>query len=245
MPGQISTVYSRGSWGSWRYLCNVTQLGSARLDSTQGGAGGGRRQAGDGGVCPSNSCPLRIQPLCGRVAGNPYITYVDPDQDHSAPFMYETPAYNTLASERHRARRGWIRVGSWSPTVFSNYPSFRTRFSPVSANAYKYICWSRDRTPVGRLYKGLRLFDCTSNDIYRIISPNWRYSLRAINPVREVILCCRKLSLMKSYVSSDTKIAARKSINRTCVHSSTQLRNFNFFWWSIMLPSYVCREVEK
>lgn len=56
------------------------------------------RQTGDGGVCPSNSCPLRIQPLCGRVAGNPYITYVDPDQDHSAPFMYETPAYNTLLS---------------------------------------------------------------------------------------------------------------------------------------------------
>jgi len=102
MPCQISTVYSRGSWGSWHYLCNVTQLnstrlGSARLDSTRCGAGEAVRQAGDGGVCP-NSCPLRIQPLCGRVAGNPYITYVDPDQDHSAPFMYETPAYNTLLS---------------------------------------------------------------------------------------------------------------------------------------------------
>lgn len=138
MPSQISTVYSRGSWVVHDgYLCNVTQLGSARLDST---AAREKQEGGDGGVCPSNSCPLRIQPLCGRVAGNPYITYVDPDQDHSAPFMYETPAYNTPASERHRARRGWIRVGSWSPTVFSNYPSFRTRFSPVSANAYKYIC---------------------------------------------------------------------------------------------------------
>lgn len=75
--------------------CNSTRLDSARLDSARRGAGEAVRQAG-GGVCPSNSCPLRIQPLCGRVAGNPYITYVDPDQDHSAPFMYETPAYNTL-----------------------------------------------------------------------------------------------------------------------------------------------------
>ena len=41
---------------------------------------------------------LEYNPYAEGSRGNPYITYVDPDQDHSAPFMYETPAYNTLLS---------------------------------------------------------------------------------------------------------------------------------------------------
>jgi len=117
------------------FMTLLMQCNSTRHD----GAGGRRRE-----TRAPNSCPLRIQPLCGRVAGSPYITYVDPDQDHSAPFMYETPAYNILLSlVRGIARRlsgvGFVEL-NWSPTVFSNYPSFRTRFSPANANAYKYIC---------------------------------------------------------------------------------------------------------
>lgn len=53
---------------------------------------------------------LEYNPCAEGSRGTPYITYVDRDQDHSAPFMYETPAYNIPASGRHRARRGWIMV---------------------------------------------------------------------------------------------------------------------------------------
>lgn len=90
---------------------------------------------------PPNSCPLRIQPLCGEGSrGTLILLTVDPDQERPtpAPFMYETPAYNTLLSPLLTTRAGVDP--DWSPVVFSNYPSFRTRFSPVSANAYKYIC---------------------------------------------------------------------------------------------------------
>lgn len=122
------------------FMTLLMQCNSTRHDATAGGRR--RRDEARARARAPNSCPLRIQPLCGRVAGSPYITYVDSDQDHSAPFMYETPAYNTLLS----LARGTPRVGggipelNWSPTVFSNYPSFRTRFSPANANAYKYIC---------------------------------------------------------------------------------------------------------
>lgn len=130
--------------------CNSTRLDSARekrRDRETPRERQGLLDNYDGGAeCAlPNSCPLGIQPLCGRVAGCPYITYVDPDQDHSAPFMYETPAYNARLSFVLSLSLNSKLVGGgfeldWSPTVFSNYPSFRTRFSPVSADAYKYIC---------------------------------------------------------------------------------------------------------
>lgn len=110
MSAQISTVYSRGSWGSWRYLCNVTQLRSDRLS----GGGGCATCAGDDEerrARSPNSCPLRIQPLCGRVAGSPYITYVVPGAGPLGPpfYVWNPCVYNApLATERHRIRAGVV-----------------------------------------------------------------------------------------------------------------------------------------
>lgn len=155
--GQISTVYSRGSCGSWRYLCNVTRLDAAREKPP------GRRERGIHRIhalLEYNPCARR------RVAGRTLILLtVDPDQERpTRPLLcMKPPRIITLLSLAGIARGGGSGIGHrQSSQITRRLELVSRRWVQMHTNIYA----DRDRPPGmrgGRPYKGISatIFDYT------------------------------------------------------------------------------------